>query len=104
MNALLNSGVSRLNRAHFSFSNQAELQQLALQQALDNARAQALAISSHMNIPLGPVFQVAPVGPVAYSGARLMKMADSESVDSSLKPGKQTIRQQIRVVYLLGGE
>jgi uncharacterized protein YggE len=101
VNALLDSGVSRLNRARFSFSNQAELQQLALQQAIDNAREQALTITSHMNISLGPVFQIAPVGPVAYSGARLMKMADSESTDSGLKPGKQTIRQQIRVVYLL---
>lgn len=103
VNALLNSGVSRLNRASFSFSNQTELQQIALQQALDNARDQALAITAHMNIPLGPVFQIAPVGSLAYSGARLMKMADAESADSDLKPGKQTIRQQIRVVYLLGG-
>ena len=103
VNALLDSGVSRLNRASFSLCNQSELQQLALQQAMDNAREQALTISSHMNIPLGPIFQIAPVGPVAHEGARLMKMADSESTDSGLKPGKQSIRQQIRVVYLLAG-
>lgn len=102
VDALLSSGVSRLNSIRFTFSNQAELEKLALQLALDNARQKALEIASHMNIRLGPVFQVAPVGPVAYPRSQMLQMADAESADPKLKPGKQTIRQKIRVVYLLG--
>lgn len=104
VNALLESGVSRLNRSQFSFSKQAQLEKLALEQALDNARQQARAIASHMNIKLGRVYQIAPVGPVAYPRGQLMEMADSKAANADLKPGKQTIRQQIRVVYLLGDE
>jgi hypothetical protein len=100
--ALLGSGVSRLNNARFTFSNLAELEKLALEMALDNARQQASNIAAHMKIKLGPVFQIAPIGPVAYPRVQMLQMAESKSDHSSLKPGKQTIRQQVRVVYLLG--
>lgn len=101
VDALLASGVSRLQRANFSFSNQAQLEKLALEQALDNARDQAQHMAAHMKIKLGPIYQIAPSGPVAYPAGQLMEMADTVTEAPTLKPGKQTIRQQIRVVYLL---
>lgn len=101
VNALLASGISRLGAVTFTFSQQSQLETQALQNALDNAKQKAQTIASHLGITLGPVIEVAPVGQAAYPRAGMLSVARAdESV--ALNPGKQPIKQQVRVVFLLG--
>ncbi len=101
VDGLLKTGVTRLQQQRFSFSHRAQLEQLALQSALDDAQQQARNIASHMGLKLGSIYQIAPVGHTVFASRKQMQVADSSAAGTELKPGKQKIQQQIRVVYLL---
>lgn len=100
---LLASGISRLQPVELDFSDRKSLENRALMLALDDAKQKANAMAEHLGTTLEGVFQIAPLEQNSMV-SRMAMRATAESSDdrAPLKPGKQTIRQEIRVVYLLG--
>ncbi|WP_101758687.1 SIMPL domain-containing protein [Oceanicoccus sp. KOV_DT_Chl] len=102
VDALLATGIERLNSVQLDFQQRQTLQQQALRNALDNARQQADSISQHLGVKIKNVYQVAPLQqqPIMTRMAMSMdRVADSKPVGLVLS--KEKIDQQIRVVYLI---
>lgn len=100
---ILSSGVTRLQSVQLDFSKRAQLEMKALTLALDNAKNKAKIMANHLGEKLAGVFQIAPIGATPVVTHMAMRAnRESQSDGGALKPGKQKIQQQVRVVYLLG--
>ncbi|MFT5691427.1 MAG: hypothetical protein ACI92E_000756 [Oceanicoccus sp.] len=99
---LLKSGISRLQPVELDFSDRKSLESKALIIALDDAKRRANTMAEHLGTKLKGIFQIAPLEHNTMVSRMAMRAtAESSSDKAPLKPGKQTIRQQIRVIYLL---
>ncbi len=105
VDGLLLSGISRLQPVELGFSEQKKLENKALTLALDDAKLKAKTMAEHLGTEVDGIFQIAPIehGSIV---TRMAMQASAESRDDKapLKPGKQKIQQQIRVIYLLKKE
>lgn len=104
VDALLAAGITRLQDIRFEFSNRTELEADALKLAIEDASAKAKTIAKQLRVKLEKPFQVSPVSyqPVMQR-MEMSAMADTSGPEpkGELKPGKQIIKQQVRIVYLL---
>lgn len=99
---LLASGISRLQPVELDFSDRHSLENKALTLALDDAKQKATTMAEHLGTKLKGIFQIAPLTQNSMVSRMAMRAsAESSNDQAPLKPGKQTIQQQIRVVYLL---
>jgi uncharacterized protein YggE len=99
---LLQSGISRLQPVELDFSDRNVLENRALTLALDDAKKKASAMAEHLGTKIKGIFQIAPLEHHSIvSRMALRASPESSSEEAPLKPGKQIIQQQIRVIYLL---
>lgn len=104
VDALLAAGITRLQSADFAFSDRKKLEADALELAMDDAEAQAKTIAKHLRMKLEKPFQVTPIATAAVRPMlEMAAMANSAKAEpqGELKPGKQTVTQRVRIVYLL---
>lgn len=105
VDALLAAGITRLNSVQLSFSDKQALEAEAMSLALDNAAQQAKTIAKQLRSKIQKPYQIAPVTshPIMQRLEMTAAMSDSAKPEpkGELKLGKQSIKQQVRVVYLL---
>lgn len=105
VDALLAAGITRLNSVQLEFSDKKALEADAMELALEDAAEQAKTIAKHLRSRIQKPFQIAPLTshPIMHRLEMTAAMSDSAKPEpkGELKLGKQSIKQQVRVVYLL---
>lgn len=104
IDGLLASGITRVLDIQFEFSNRDELEAEALTLALEDASRRAKTIGKRFRVKFLKAFQIAPLSEGPAPMVRAMEMSAKSPADdhtAPLKLAKQTLRQRVRVVYLL---
>lgn len=100
--ALLDSGISRLNTPQPDFSQRKQLEQQALEIALRDARERAGVAARSLGQKLGKPWQISVQGgsPMIKHGRAMMAM-DAAQESAPLEFGEQRIQQDVQVIFLL---
>lgn len=99
---LLAAGISQLQPVELSYSNRETLEAKALTLALDDARQKASLMAEHLGSKVGRVYQIAPQQHHSPISRLAMSARESSAKDAApLSLGKQTIEQQVQVIFLL---
>lgn len=102
VNALLETGLERIDHSQLSFSNRNELENKALTNALDDAKQQASVIAKHLGNTITGVYQIVPISQGQQVYHMEMRTASMKSADSGdMHIGDQKIEKSVKVIYLI---
>ena len=94
----------RFDGLDFTTSRRAEIERLALLDAIDDARSTADSIAEHMGYEIVRIVEMSPTG--SFSASRVTGEAEEAAFDSSYEPtpvfgGSESITSRIRMVFEL---
>ena len=94
----------RFDGLDFTTSQRAEVERLALLDAIDDAQATAAAIAAHMGYEIVRVVELSPLG--SLTAARVYEEAEELAADAGFEPtpvfgGMESITSRVRMVFEL---
>lgn len=104
LDAAVQQGANEVHGIQFSISDQTELTQQALKNAVASARQKAEALAEGADVTLGPVLRIheASYEPPRPMYGRAMMMAEADRVPIS--PGTMTVRADVSVTFKIADE
>lgn len=105
LNNVTQYGVNNIQGVSFSFSSNAALKEVAIKQAIENAKQQAVILTHEAGLNLGKLVNIIPgdggaeLTPMAYNMAA--KMANGPV--NTIALGSQDVSASVTLVYALGG-
>lgn len=96
----------RFDGLNFTTSQRAEIERLALLDAIDDAQATAAAIAAHMGYEIVRVAELSPLGTLTAARVYEQEAAEAAMADSEFEPtpvfgGTESITSRVRMVFEL---
>lgn len=102
VDALLKTGLERIDQSQLSFSNRNSLENNALTLALDDAKQQAEVIAKHLGNQITGVYQIVPMSRGQQVYHMEMRTASMKANDAGgMHIGDKKIEKAVKVIYLI---
>lgn len=99
INGALERGANGVRSVQLDASNRAELENLALEAAIDDARAEARRMADHFDVDLGPLRDASAGSHQAQPMLRVTAMEASAPARDAFSPGEMTIRRDVQATF-----